>query len=53
MVDNAATEPSEPDPAVVIWPEPSRLESWWQRVMFGSSARPGTPRESRYGTAHQ
>ncbi|WP_431969968.1 hypothetical protein [Nocardia sp. bgisy134] len=53
MVDNAATEQSEPDPAVVIWPEPSRLDAWWQRVMFGSSARPATPRESRYGTTRQ
>ncbi|MBF6215224.1 hypothetical protein IU433_30815 [Nocardia puris] len=49
MIDNAATEQSEPDPAVVIWPEPSRLEPWWQRVMFGS----GTGQDTHGGAARQ
>ncbi|CRY76284.1 hypothetical protein IU443_04975 [Nocardia farcinica] len=39
MVDNAVTEQYEPEPGVVIWPEPSRLEPWWERVMFGSGSR--------------
>lgn len=39
MVDNVVTDQFEPDPGVVIWPEPSRLDPWWERVVFGSSGR--------------
>jgi len=45
MVDNVVTDQSEPDPGVVVWPEPSRLESWWERVVFGSSIRPASSPE--------
>lgn len=39
MVDNVVTDQFEPDPGVVIWPEPSRLDAWWERVVFGSGSR--------------
>ncbi|HLS79741.1 MAG TPA: hypothetical protein VK083_23400 [Nocardia sp.] len=42
MVDNAVTDQSEPDPGVVIWPEPSKLDDWWERVVFGAGGRPGS-----------
>ncbi|WP_157171869.1 hypothetical protein [Nocardia higoensis] len=55
MVDDVVTDQSEPDPGIVIWPEPSRLEAWWERVVFGASGRaassPGDP--LREGTRGQ
>ncbi|WP_217998065.1 hypothetical protein [Nocardia paucivorans] len=36
MFENTGPEETEAEQTLVVWPEPSRLDSWWQRIMTGS-----------------
>ncbi|WP_282776859.1 MULTISPECIES: hypothetical protein [unclassified Nocardia] len=40
MSDTAAPDRNDRRQDRVVWPEPSPLASWWDRVMFAESAGP-------------
>lgn len=35
MFENTGPEETEVEQMSVVWPEPSRLDSWWRRIMTG------------------